>query len=65
MTAPNKVTEPAISYEAFRQMAPDAYKALLALGKSVDDAGLEKTLRNSSRFAFLRSTAAPSACNCI
>lgn len=33
-----------VSYETFKTTAPDAYKALLALGKSVDDAGLDKTL---------------------
>jgi AhpD family alkylhydroperoxidase len=35
---------PAISYESFKQIAPDAYKALIALGKSVEDGGLDKKL---------------------
>ncbi|MDE2427852.1 MAG: carboxymuconolactone decarboxylase family protein [Burkholderiales bacterium] len=33
-----------ISYETFTKTAPAAYSALLALGKAVDDAGLEKAL---------------------
>ena len=32
------------SYEAFKTLAPEAYAALLALGKSVDDSGLDKKL---------------------
>ena len=33
-----------IDYAFFQRTAPDAYGALMALGKAVDDAGLEKTL---------------------
>jgi AhpD family alkylhydroperoxidase len=32
------------SYEMFRELAPAAYAALLALGKAVDEAGLDKRL---------------------
>lgn len=33
-----------IDYNAFRDIAPAAYSGLLALGKAVDDSGLEKSL---------------------
>jgi len=34
----------ALSYEDFQRLAPAAYAALLALGKAVDDSGLDKGL---------------------
>lgn len=35
---------PPHTIESFRAAAPDAYRALIALGKAVDDTGLEKSL---------------------
>src|ERR1700688_2700134 len=36
--------QPRLSYEDFAKAAPDAYAALGALGKAVDESGLEKSL---------------------
>jgi AhpD family alkylhydroperoxidase len=33
-----------LDYETFRKLAPQVYSALLALGKAVDDSGLDKDL---------------------
>jgi AhpD family alkylhydroperoxidase len=33
-----------LDYETFRKLAPQAYSALLALGKAVDESGLDKGL---------------------
>ena len=33
-----------VVYETFRKLAPEAYAALLALAKAVDDSGLDKAL---------------------
>ena len=33
-----------VDYEVFRKLAPEAYSALLALGKAVEDSGLDKGL---------------------
>ncbi len=35
---------PRVDYQAFGKLAPEAYAALLGLGKAVDDSGLDKHL---------------------
>lgn len=37
-------SEPRLKYEDFARTAPAAHAALVALGKAVDDSGLEKEL---------------------
>ena len=44
MDMTTKPAEPVFSYERFQKAAPAARAALLAMGKAVDDSGLEKTL---------------------
>jgi AhpD family alkylhydroperoxidase len=44
MHVSNQSGASAPSYEAFRELAPAAYATLIALGKAVDDAGLDKGL---------------------
>ncbi|MGV2107689.1 carboxymuconolactone decarboxylase family protein [Agrobacterium vitis] len=44
MTNPNEPEPQSITYEHFRQTSVAAHAALLAMGKAVDDSGLEKEL---------------------
>lgn len=44
MTEPEGTKADPIDYVFFQRTAPEAHAALMALGKAVDEAGLEKTL---------------------
>ncbi|MET3600772.1 putative peroxidase-related enzyme [Martelella mangrovi] len=44
MSADSPATIPSLTYARFEAIAPDGLGALLAMGKAVDAAGLEKTL---------------------
>jgi AhpD family alkylhydroperoxidase len=37
-------SQPRVDYEPFRKIAPAVYAAMVALGKAVDDSGLDKAL---------------------
>ncbi len=37
-------SQPRVDYEAFKKIAPAVYTAMVALGKAVDESGLEKAL---------------------